>query len=284
MEIILTILVAFAVGGISGIFGLGGGFILVPVLATLLGFPMNYAVGSAACYVLGPATTSLLYRDVNIQQWRLPLIIGGGLFIGVLGGSALISRLAASPEELVRKLADYLVMGTYVLMLTVLGIFSVWESWRAARYRPLPRGWITSVLIPPVVRLSEWDDRTMSLPVLAWFGILVGFLSGMLGISGGLLLFPGLLYLFALPAQQSVVCSMILVWIVAFQSTIAHAMYGNIRLDIVCALLAGGTIGARLGTSLGLRLGSQELRKSFGYLALGTSLFVLVQLIFMLKS
>jgi len=282
VPILFAIAVAFGVGMVSGIFGVGGGFILVPVLS-VLGIEMNFAVGSAACYVLGPATTALLHRETKLEAWRLPLIFTGGIFVGVLLGSSILSSLSASTAS-GENTVDYVVLGTYLVLLSALGGFAVFESFRAAAYRPLPRGWIANWMIPPVVSLSEWDDRRMSITVLAMFGLAVGFLSGLLGISGGLLILPGLIYLFRLPSQKSVVCSMVLVWLVSFQSTIAHAWQGNIRLDLVAALLAGGTIGARFGTSIGKRLGSQELRKSFGYLSLATAVFVAIRLVILTRS
>ena len=278
MEILLAVAVSFAVGAVSAVFGVGGGFILVPVLNAVLGVPMHLAVGSAACYVLGPATTALLYRDTKLIDWRLPLIFSGGIFFGVILGTNTLSQVAAAQSE-GSLLVDYLILGTYFALLSTLGLFGIWESYRAELYRPLPRGWVNDWTLPPTVVLAEWNAKRMSLPILSWFGLVVGFLSGLLGISGGLLILPGLLYLFALPAQASVTCSMILVWIVSFQSTIAHAVQGNIELWLVAALLAGGTIGARIGTSVGKRLGSQQLRKSFGILALSTAIFVLARMI-----
>lgn len=280
MEWVLEIAVAFAVGAISAIFGVGGGFILVPVLNALIGIPMHLAVGSAVCYVLGPATTALLYRRVQWQDWRLPLMISGGLFVGVLlGGNTLNSYKQNNASSLS---ADVLVLSVYLVLLTLLGLFSLWESERAARFRPIERGWLNELRIPPLVKLSEWDGREISITIYVWFGVCVGFLSGLLGISGGLLIVPGLLYLFALPAHQTVISSMIVVWIVSFESTIVHAWSENIDLQLVAALLTGGTIGARFGSSVGRRLGSQALRRNFGVLALGTAVLVAVRLSFLL--
>lgn len=276
MEWVLDIIVAFIVGTISAIFGVGGGFILVPVLNSLIGIPMNIAVGSAVSYVLGPATTALLYRKVKWNDWRLPLMISGGLFVGVLlGGSVLNSFKDAADASLN---AEVLVLSVYFILLTILGLFSLWESERSAKFRPIPRGWLNGIHLPPRATLREWNGRKISITVYVWFGVFVGFLSGLLGISGGLLIVPGLLYLFGVPAQQTIVSSMIVVWIVSFQSTIVHAWSGNVDLKLVAALLAGGTIGARFGSSIGRRLGSQALRRNFGILALCTAIFVGVRL------
>lgn len=282
MEWILAIAVAFVVGAISAVFGVGGGFILVPVLNSLLGIPMSIAVGSAVSYVLGPATTALLYRKVRWIDFRLPLMISGGLFVGVLLGSSTLNSFKNVSDGSNNE--EILVLSVYLILLTILGFFSLWESERAAKFRPVARGWLNGITIPPIVKLPEWNDSRVSIPVYAWFGVFVGFLSGLLGISGGLLIVPGLLYLFGVPAQQTVASSMIVVWIVSFQSTIIHAWTGNVDLKLVIALLTGGTIGARFGSSIGRRLRSQELRRNFGVLALCTAIFVGIRLYLLLAS
>ncbi|MEW4487139.1 sulfite exporter TauE/SafE family protein [Thalassoglobus sp. JC818] len=278
MEWIVAIIVSFGVGTLSAIFGVGGGFILVPVLTTILDFPTPIIVGSTVCYVLGPATTAMLYRQTKLLDWRLPLIVAGGLFTGVLLGSNTLNRLANSSSG--QGGAESVVLGTYLVLLTTLGFFSLWETERALQFRPVPRGWLKEISIPPIVTLPEWNRQKMSIPVLAWFGVFVGFLSGLLGISGGLLVVPGFLYLFGLPAQATVASSMVVVWIVSAQATLAHALHGNIDLKLVAALLTGGTIGARFGSSLGQRLGSQQLRRNFGILALATAILVGLRLLF----
>ena len=276
MEWILAIAVSFAVGAISAVFGVGGGFILVPVLHAILGVEIPIAVGSTACYVLGPATTAMLYRKTRLMDWRLPLCVSGGLLVGVLLGTSVHNGLKDATSS--QFSVETVVLGTYLVLLTTLGLFSVWEAERAARFRPVHRGWIKNVLIPPIATFREWNDLRISLTVLAWFGVGVGFLSGLLGISGGLLVVPGFLYLFGLPAQATVASSMVIVWIVSVFSTFSHAWTGNVDLGLVSALLAGGTIGARVGSNIGQRLKSQELRRNFGVLALLTAVFVAFQL------
>lgn len=284
-QIGLIAFVGAGVGGVSALFGLGGGFLLVPLLNVCLGIPMQYAVGSCACYVLGPATTSLLVRRVDSHAWRLPITLAGGLMVGVvLGASTLHYATRLSEQAGSFPWVDLLVLGVYAVVLSSLGMFSLWETERAAKHRPIPVGWLANWRIPPCVRLQVFNDRPTSITVLAYFGVVVGFLSGLLGISGGLLVLPGLIYLLGLSVQEAVACSMILVWLVSFQSTAAHAFHDNVDLRIVAALLAGGTIGARFGTIWGQRLRSRQLRRSFGVLALASATLVTVRVWILLGS
>lgn len=282
-------LVALAGGGVgflSGVFGVGGGFLLVPVLNIALKIPMPLAVGAGACQVLGPATTSLLTRRVGLDHLRLPLTISGGLLIGVFSGAYLL-QLAADQREPVEmpltgnsvNLAELLVLLTYFCLLFGVGLFALWE----VRQPSKPQFFKTILKhvrrIPPCADFSEFDRSSMSIPVLAWFGLAVGFLAGLLGMSGGLVLLPGLIYMLGIRTHQAVSSSLVIVWIVAVQSTIAHAWHEHIHLPLVLALLFGGTVGARLGTEFSEKLGGRQLRSSFGWLLLGTSALIAGKLV-----
>lgn len=269
---ILAILVSVGVGAISGLFGIGGGFLLVPILTSVLGIPIQMAVGSTVSFVLGPSTTSLMYRRTHWQEWRSPISLLGGLFLGVLLGANALNQLVG--RQIPSLDAETFVLAVYLVLLTILGSFSLWESERAARHRAIPRGWLNTARFPPLQYPEELGGQRISLPVFAWFGVVVGFFSGFLGISGGLLLVPGFLYLFDVPARKTVTNATIIVWLTSCQSTLMHAWTGNIDLWLVVALLSGGTLGSRIGAQLGRRLGSQQYRRNFGILTLSAAVFI----------
>ncbi|NOX54829.1 MAG: sulfite exporter TauE/SafE family protein [Planctomycetes bacterium] len=271
-----------AVGYLSGLFGVGGGFLLVPLLNIVLGIPIELAVGAGPCQVLGPATTSLLARRVGKADLRLPLIIALGLLIGVFWGARLLEaakqqgRIAWNGQSI--PLAELVVLSLYWILLVVLGAFSLWEVRRSQRRRPIPRGWIRRWRIPPYATLPDSDGQDISIPVVSWFAVAVGFLAGLIGTSGGLILLPSLIYLVGLTTHRAVLNTIVIVWIVAAQSTIAHAWHDNINLVLVMSLLLGGTIGARLGAVTSLRLGGRQLRHRFGWLLLGTAVLIALRL------
>ncbi len=266
------------VGVVAGLFGVGGGFLLVPVLNIVLRIPMELAVGAGACQVLGPATTSLLARRVGREHLRLPLTIAGGLFVGVFCGAQILESAkqygeSALPGKTV-SLTEFLVLATYFVFMLVLGVFSLWEVRRFRQNRPLKRGWIAGWRIPPYTELPGFDRLNMSVTTLAWFGLVIGFVAGMLGMSGGLILLPGLIYLLGLKTHQSVSTSLVIVWIVAAQATAVHAWHGNVELALVMALLFGGTIGARIGSQLSDKLVGHQLRESFGWLLVASAILI----------
>lgn len=279
MPVLLMAATAGAVVGfLSGVFGVGGGFLLVPVLNIVLGIPMEYAVGAGACQVLGPATTSLLARRITYRDLRLPLVLAGGLLCGVWTGADVLQTAKQAGQITLRgrdvPVADVVVLVVYFLLLTSVGCFALWEAHLSRRGRSLQHGWLSGVAIPPRATFREFDHSRVSIPILAWFGLGVGLLAGLLGMSGGLILLPGLVYLLGMRTQEAVISSLVIVWIVAFQSTIAHSWHGNVDLLLVMVLLVGGTVGARIGSEFGVRLKGAELRQRFGWILLGTATLI----------
>tara|TARA_R110002095_G_scaffold28595_5_gene28493 strand:+ start:4112 stop:4990 length:879 start_codon:yes stop_codon:yes gene_type:complete len=275
------------IGFLAGMFGVGGGFLLVPILNIVLGIPMELAVGASACQVLGPATTSLLARKVRIRDLFFPLVMTGGLLLGVLTGTGVLEHAKAVAAISVNGktiiVADLVVLIIYFLMLISLGVISL----RSARRTDaeLSGALLKDRLqIPPLARFPGLYDGKLSIPLIAWFGLGLGLISGLLGISGGILLLPTLVFGLGIPTHRAISCSLVIVWIVAFQSTVAHAWHGNISLMIVIALLLGGTVGARLGSDLNARLKGLQLRQQFGWLLLSVALMIGVRLVFLLAG
>ncbi|HAH46893.1 MAG TPA: hypothetical protein DCM07_18990 [Planctomycetaceae bacterium] len=275
------------IGFLAGMFGVGGGFLLVPILNIVLGIPMELAVGASACQVLGPATTSLLARKIKFRDLFFPLVITGGLLLGVIAGTGILEHAKSSTSVVLNArniiVADLVVLIAYLFMLTGLGVLSL----RSARRDDSElKGTLFTerFQIPPVARFPSLVEEPLSIPVIAWFGLGLGLLSGLLGISGGLLLFPVLIFGLGIPTRRAITCSLMIVWIVAFQSTIAHAWHGNINIMIVIALLLGGTVGARLGSDLNARLKGLQLRRQFGWLLLSVALMIGARLVFLLAG
>lgn len=291
-DLTCAVLAGAGVGFLSGVFGLGGGFLIVPVLKIVVGLPIELAVGAGACQVLGPATTSLLARRVERRHFRFPLTMMGGLLVGVFAGVATLDRAKQFGADgtvnlFSRRVSfiDLIVLAVYFCLLLIVGLFVLWESSRArGDESAAPRGLLEPVRIPPFAELSEFRSGSASIVVIAWFGLAVGFLSGFLGMSGGLVLLPGLIYLLGIRTQQAVTSSLVLVWFVALQNTIAHAWHDHIDLKLVMALLVGGTIGARLGSDIGVKLAGRKLRSRFGWLLIFTAAIIAMRLVLMVAG
>jgi uncharacterized protein len=286
-ELLLVLGCGFVVGSLSGIFGVGGSFLLVPILHVVLGIPIEVAVGSTACQVLGPSTAALLARRVTTLQWRLPLIITGGIIMGVLLGTIILKAAGQFGELQINgrnvQASEMLVLGTYLVLLVGIGTFSLYEVRRQLAGSPVGRGVLARVKLPPIDTFSELGVGTLSIPVLSMFGFVTGVTAGMLGISGALLLIPGLVYLLDIRSRKAILASLIVVWITSFLATISHAWHGNVDLALTVALMFGGTIGARIGSDLSGRLQGRSLRSGIGWLSLIAAALVLFQLVQLLK-
>ncbi|HID24489.1 MAG TPA: sulfite exporter TauE/SafE family protein [Planctomycetaceae bacterium] len=206
------------------------------------------------------------------------MIMAAGLLIGVFWGARLLEvtkqqgRVAWNGQSI--PLAELLVLSLYWILLVVVGMFSLWDVRRSPQRGPIPRGWIRRWRIAPYATLPDSEGEALSIPVVTWFAVGVGFLAGLIGTSGGLILLPSLIYLVGLTTHRAVLNTIVIVWIVAAQSTIAHAWHDNIHLVLVMALLLGGTIGARLGSVTSLRLAGRQLRHRFGWLLIGTAVLI----------
>ena len=273
----------FIVGGIAGLLGIGGSFLLVPILHVLLGVPIKIAVGSTSCQLLGPSTTSILARKLNREQLRFPLILTGGLIVGAMVGTWVLQEAGNLGDTTINgqsiSVVRLAVLTVYLVMLVSMGSFAVFEAWRQGQGRPIRRGWLTGIKLKPVDSFDEMEVGEMSIPMLSMFGLATGLTAGLLGISGGLFLIPGLVYLMGMRSKHAINASLVVIWIVSIIATTFHAWHGNVNLQLAVALMFGGTIGAQLGTRWSYRLKGQTLRSSLGWLTLFAAVLVLYDLL-----
>lgn len=283
VELMVIIAAGGGIGWIAGLFGVGGGFMLVPVMNILLGIPVEYAVGASACQVLGPATTALLARRIRWNSLHFPLTLAGGLFLGVTAGTLTFKMLETlgTTKLLGTEVepAQIIVLSVYLLVMLQVGLFSIWETKRSKAGHPVSVGWMSNWDVPPLVRFREFEGERMSLPIVCWFGAGIGFISGLLGMSGGLILIPGLVYLLGMRVEKAVVPTLVIVWIISFQATVVHSWNGYVDLKLVSALLIGGTLGAQLGARTGQQWGGTKLRERFGWLLLISAALIAFKLV-----
>jgi len=288
VDILLFVLCGFSVGCLAGMLGVGGSFLLVPILHVILGIPIEIAVGSTACQLLGPATAAVLARRLKREQLRLPLILSGGILMGVMLGTRLLTTAGQLGDLNVdgRSIPadELLVLGVYFVLLVFIGVFALFEVWQHSQGRSISRGWLSRLKIQPTDSFPELETGELSIPVLSMFGFATGLTAGLLGISGGLILIPGLIYLLGIRSRQAILASLVVVWLTSLQGTVFHAILGNVDLSLAFALMSGGTIGARLSSDFGARLKGAAIRKSLGWLTLLAAGLVLYQLVHLLTA
>ncbi len=275
-------LIAIVAGLLTGLFGVGGGFLVTPLLNVVLGLPMPVAVGTGVMNILGVSTAGLYWRrKSNLADYKLALVLFGGNVSGVYFGSQTLKSL--------KELGSLRLNGTpvaavdFYTLLVLFALLVVIFGWMFLETkRPNPRsvrvGLFARIHIPPYANFPSLETPRLSIPVLAYFGLFAGYLTGLLGVGGGIILLPALVYLVGMRTHRAVVTSLFMVWLTSLVATVTHASEGNANLPVLMALLVGGSIGFQIGMSLCSKLDGLRLRRYFCYVVLGVAGMVLVRL------
>ncbi|PLW74875.1 sulfite exporter TauE/SafE family protein [Cohaesibacter celericrescens] len=270
-----------AVGFISGIFGVGGGFLLTPLLI-FYGISPAVAVASVTAQITASSTTgSLAY----LRTGNLDLKLGTVLFSAGIVGSVLGVEVFAILRQLGQL--DLIISISYVTFLGAVGSLMVMESVRAivrtrkgtpiSMRKPGQHNWVHG--LPFKMRFKKSKLYVSVLPVI-FIGGTIGFLGTVLGIGGGFMLVPALIYLLRVPTAVVIGTSLFQIVVTMAVATVLHAST-NQTVDIVLALILmiGGTIGAQFGAQIGQKLKAEQLRALLGLLVLMVGVRFAVDLI-----
>lgn len=250
------------VGILSGMFGVGGGFLMTPLLF-FIGIPPAVAVATEANQIVASSFSGVL---AHLRRKTVDFKMGTVLLIGGLAGAALGVVLFNYLKSLGQ--VDLLVRLCYVAFLGVVGGLMFIESLRALRksraggpVTPVRRGhkgWIHAM--PFKVRFRTSGLYLSVIPPLL-VGLFVGILSAIMGVGGGFIMVPAMIYLLGMPTKVVVGTSLFQIIFVTGFTTMLHATT-NYTVDIVLAvlLLVGGVIGAQIGTQIGTRMKAEQLR------------------------
>lgn len=266
----LLIVLGAVVGFISGLFGIGGGFLMAPVLV-FLGVPPAVAVASQANHVVASSASSVLaYTAKRGVDYRMGGIMALGGAIGAVGGVELFRLLRLLGQ------ADLVVALSYLIFLGAIGALMLHESLntilRRRRGEPPARRQTRRPLwlygLPLRMRFPRSGLYISALPPLG-LGIGAGVLSAIMGVGGGFILVPAMLYILRMKASVVVGTSLFQIIITTAITTVLQAGR-NQTVDIVLAslLLFGGVIGAQFGAKASGRFRADELRAVMGLLVL----------------
>jgi hypothetical protein len=273
-ELSVNLLILLGLGGsvgfLSGVFGVGGGFLITPLLI-FIGIPPAVAVGTAAPQVLASSVSGVLaHLKRGTVDIKMGLVLTAGGFLGSAGGVMVFRWLAA-----VGQIETVIGLG-FVLLLAVVGGLMLVESSRAllAQRRPVARPpqrahrHLLVHRLPLKIRFTESRLYISALVPLA-AGAVVGVLAAVLGVGGAFVMIPAMIYLIGMPTRVVVGTSLLQVSFVTALTTFLHA-YNNRTVDIVLAILmiVGGVVGAQLGARAGSALRGEQLRVLFALLVL----------------
>ena len=268
---IIFLILGMLVGILSGMFGVGGGFLMTPLLV-LLGIPPAVAVASEANHIVGSSlsgTIGHLKRNaVDIKMGNL-LLTGGilGSFVGISIFNTLIKI----------GLIDLLITLAYFIFLTGVGSFMLYESLdsmgflnKKKRSKSYHHSWIMG--LPFRMRFKKSGLYISILPPLL-IGFIVGVLASIMGVGGGFIMIPAMIYIIRMPTSVVIGTSLYQIIFVTAIVTLLHS-YHNQTVDIVLALilLLGGAIGAQIGVKLSSKLEGPMLRASLAVLVLSVGI------------
>jgi hypothetical protein len=275
-EVSLDVLVLLALGGavgvLSGMFGVGGGFLMTPLLI-FIGVPAAVAVASEANQVVAASVSGALahWRRRNVDV-KMGLVLLAGGFVG--------STLGVWFFKFLREVGqvDFVIAVCYVLFLGVIGALMVAESvraWVRARNPAAPRGklhqhtWMHGLPLKMRFRRSKLYISAL-LPLAV--GVVVGILAAIMGVGGGFIMVPAMIYLLGMPTSVVVGTSLFQIVFVTANVTFLQAL-NNQTVDLVLALLlmAGGVVGAQVGAMFGARLRGEQLRVLMGLIVLAVA-------------
>ena len=248
------------VGILSGMFGVGGGFLMTPLLF-FIGIPPAVAVATEANQIVASAFSGVL---AHFRRKTVDLRMGTVLLIGGLIGAALGVAIFNYLKSLGQ--VDLLIRLSYVVFLGIIGSLMFVESLNAlrksAKGAPVPtrrkHNWVHNLPFKMKFRTS---GLYISVIPPALVGVFVGILSAIMGVGGGFIMVPAMIYLLGMPTKVVVGTSLFQIIFVTAFTTLLHATT-NFTVDMVLAvlLLVGGVVGAQFGAQLGARLKAEQLR------------------------
>jgi len=258
---VFIIALGFLVGLLSGMFGVGGGFLTTPLLI-FYGIPPPVAVASAATQITGASVSGVM---VHARRGGVDLKMGGVMIVGGLMGSvagAGLFRILQTSGQV-----DVVVGSLYVLILGWIGILMLKDALIALGYvsaperpekQPRHNRWVASLPI-------RWRFYSSGLYISPLAPLALGFVAGtltvLLGIGGGFILVPAMIYLLGMAARVVIGTSLVMILAVSAATTMVHSLTTH-AVDVVLAglLLVGGVIGAQYGALLTVRIRPDLLR------------------------
>jgi len=278
INVLIPVGLGLAVGLLSGLFGVGGGFLMTPLLI-MLGIPSTVAAATDSNQIVAASTSGTYahWKIGNVDfKMGFYLLVGG--FAGGLAGVQGIKVLKAMGN------ADFVIKITYVLMLGIVGSYMFFESLQSMKKKrvedakPAKENALTKLLKAlPMQTRFEKSGVTHSVLVPIIFGGFVGILAAVMGVGGGFLMVPVMVYILRMPMHVVVGTSLFQILFNCIEVTFLQA-YTNHSVDFILAvlLLIGSTLGAQVGAVFGRKLKADQLK----IILAGIVLLVTVKMVF----
>lgn len=278
--------IGFLVGILGGFFGVGGGFLAGPFLFWT-GMPVNIVVGTDLAHMTGKSiVASNRHRTLGHVDLKLGVIMILGTVVGVELGAQLIELL----EDMGN--VDLVVGIAYIIILLIISAFTAWESIRAIRmirsesldvkdvlaFQNITRR-MHSIKLWPMVSFPGSGIVSVSIWVVLGVGLISGVLAGFLGVGGGFIRMPLLVYVIGVPTHVAVGTDLFEIVFSSGFGTITHALKGNVDILIALVMQTGAAIGAQIGAVSTRYFAGPRIRLLFSVLPLIGAILVIIRLL-----
>lgn len=253
---LVLLLLGFIIGILTGFFGVGGGFLVTPAL-NIFGLHMVHAIGTGFFVIVGNTLIGAIrHRRLGNVDLKLGIILG----LCSIGGVEFGKRLVLHLERF--NLVGTYVRAAYIILLGLISILMLKEyyhSWKTRQNEALGENTgskesmhtmarhIHRIELPPTVSLPHSGVGPISMWVIMLSGLLIGFLSGFMGLGGGVIGLPLLIYLMGVRTIIAVGTSLVTVFLISCYGTAVYALTGNVQWVAGLIILAGSIIGVQCG-------------------------------------
>ncbi len=265
------VLLGILIGFLIGLFGVGGGFLLTPLLKVVFGIPYPVAVGSSLLQIFLNSCIAT-YRHWRNQKvdFKLGLILAAGAVAGTEIGVRILTGLQRSAPILINNRpfspVDLVLNVLFFVLLSGVAIFILLETSRnttGAEVSTAISRWLRTIRLRPrlVFPRSEIVSYSLWIPIL--LAVFVGILTGLMGVGGGFVNFPLLIYVIGIPTHIAVGTSVFQVLLASGYGSARHVFLGNVEIILVVILFAGSFAGVQLGVKVSQILGGRSIRRYF---------------------
>jgi uncharacterized membrane protein YfcA len=278
--------IGFLVGILGGFFGVGGGFIAGPFMFWA-GVPMNFVVGTDLAHMTGKSiVASKRHRTLGHVDMKLGAFMVLATILGVEAGAQIIEGLEKNGN------VDTVIGIVYVVILLSISAFTAWESIRALRMIRTDKIDVKDAVgfeglservhrfkLWPMVSFPESGIASISLWTVFGVGFITGILSGSLGVGGGFIRMPLLVYVVGIPTHIAVGTDLFEIVFSAGYGTLTHAIKGNVDILMALVMQTGAAIGAQIGATSTRFFAGPKIRLFFSALPTVGAIMVLIRLL-----
>jgi len=240
-NILVLITIGFCVGTLGGFFGVGGAWIVTPAL-NIFGFNMPFAIGTDLAHIFGKSIIATKkHSKMGNVDWRLGIFSIGGSIIGIEIGKRFVLFLEKTGD------VGPVVRWVYMVFLFGLGAYMLYDYYSTVSRQKKLAVRLRKISVPPRVSLPASGIEGISFWILFFIFLLTGFLSGFMGVGGGFILLPALIYLLGCPTTVAVGTSLLSVCFMSGYGCFTYSLSGRTELLAAMIMLIGAAIGAQIG-------------------------------------